>query len=147
MSGKTVNFNDKKVRKSNFYKNKKVFKIDNIYINNALVSKKEKYGTKNSFKYFIGYSYNEIIRPLCVRLRQMTGYAKKFNENIKMSFRVNDKQFLKKYNTIWEKIERLMNIDFESKPVYGDNDKYIKTKIKIYENSIVTNFHNKEIPK
>ena len=40
-----------------------------------------------------------------------------------------------------------MNIDFESKPVYGDNDKYIKTKIKIYENSIVTNFHNKEIPK
>ena len=35
----------------------------------------------------------------------MTGYAKKFNENITMSFRVNNKQFLKKYNTIWEKIE------------------------------------------
>ena len=64
-----------------------------------------------------------------------------------MSFRVNDKQFFKKYNTIWEKIEKLTNIDFESKPVYGDNDKYIKTKIKIYENSIATNFHNKKIPK
>ena len=38
MSGKTINFNDKKVRKSNFYKNKKVFKIDNIDINNVLVS-------------------------------------------------------------------------------------------------------------
>ena len=58
----------------------------------------------------------------------MTGYAKKFNENIIMSFRVNDKQFLKKYNTIWEKIEKLMNIDFESKPFYRDNDKYIKKK-------------------
>ena len=32
----------------------------------------------------------------------MTGYAKKFNENITMLFRVNDKEFFKKYNTIWE---------------------------------------------
>ena len=37
-----------------------------------------------------------------------------------------------------------MRIDFESKPVYGDDDKYIKTKIKIYTDSIVTNFHNKK---
>ena len=77
----------------------------------------------------------------------MTGYAKKFNENITMPFRVNDKQFFKNYNAIWEKIEKLMEIDFESKSVYGDNDKYIKTKLKIYQNSIVTNFHNKKIPK
>ena len=77
----------------------------------------------------------------------MTGYAKKFNENITMSFRVNDKQFLKNYNAIWEKIEKLMKIDFESKPVYGDDDKYIKTKIKKYANSIITNFHNKKMSK
>ena len=31
------------------------------------------------------------------------------------------------------KLEKLMRIDFESKPVYGDDDKYIKTKIKIYD--------------
>ena len=54
-----------------------------------------------------------------------TGYGKKFNENITVSFRVNDKQFLKNYNAIWEKIENLMKIDFESKPVYGDGDKYL----------------------
>ena len=41
----------------------------------------------------------------------------------------------------------MKRIDFESKPVYGDDDKYIKTKIKIYADSIVTNFHNKKIPK
>ena len=40
-----------------------------------------------------------------------------------------------------------MRIDFESKPVYGDDDKYIKTKIKLYANSVITNFHNKKVPK
>ena len=64
-----------------------------------------------------------------------------------MSFRVNNKQLLEKYNEIWEKVEMLMSIDFESKPVYGDDDKNIKTKIKIYAGSMVTNFHNKVIPK
>ena len=40
-----------------------------------------------------------------------------------------------------------MKINLESKPVYGDHDKYIKTKIKIYAGSIITNFHNKKMPK
>ena len=77
----------------------------------------------------------------------MTGYAKKFNENATMSFRANNKQLLKNYNKIWEKVEKLMRIDFESKPVYGDDDKYIKTKIKVYADSMITNFHNKKKPK
>ena len=84
---------------------------------------------------------------LCVRLPQMTGYAKKFDENATMSFRANNKQFLKIYNKIWEKVEKLLNIDFGSKPVYGDDDKYIKSKIKIYSGSVVTNFHNKILTK
>ena len=74
----------------------------------------------------------------------MTGYVRKFNENSTMSFRVKDKQLLKNYNKIWGKIEKFMKIDFESKPVYGDDDKYIKTKIKIYAKNIITNFHNKK---
>ena len=40
-----------------------------------------------------------------------------------------------------------MGTDFESKPVYGGDDQYIKTKIKIYAKNLVTNFHNKKIPK
>ena len=40
-----------------------------------------------------------------------------------------------------------MRIDFESKPVHGDDHKYIKTKIKIYAGSLITNFHNKKMPK
>ena len=77
----------------------------------------------------------------------MTGYARKFDENATMSFRANNKQLLKNYNKIWEKVEKLLRIDFESKPVYGDDDKYIKTKIKIYAGSMITNFHNKKMPK
>ena len=45
-----------------------------------------------------------------------------------MSFIVKIQQLLKKYAKIWETTEGLMKINFESKPVYGDNDKYIKTK-------------------
>ena len=51
----------------------------------------------------------------------MTGYSKKLNENWTMSFRVNKNQLLKNYNKIWERVEKLMKINFASKPVYGDD--------------------------
>ena len=147
MTGKNINFDDKKIKKSSFYKGKKINNIGDIDVINILVSKKEPYGNKNSLKYFIGYSDNDNIRPSCIRLPQMTGYARKFDENATMSFIVKDKRLLKKYTKIWETIEGLMKINFESKPVYGDHDKYIKTKIKIYAGSIITNFHNEKMPK
>ena len=50
----------------------------------------------------------------------MTGYGRKFNKNAAMSFRVNNKQLLKNYNKIQEKVEKLFKTDFEGKPVYGD---------------------------
>ena len=77
----------------------------------------------------------------------MTGYARKFDENATLSFIVKDKKLLQTYTKIWETIEGLMKIKFKSKPVYGDNVKCIKTKIKIYVGSIITNFHNKKMPK
>ena len=101
MSGKNISFDDKKIKKNTFYKNKTINTIENIHVNNILVSKKEPYGNKNSIKYFIGYNDNDIIRPLCIRLPQMTGYVKKFNDNATMSFTVKDKKFLKSYTKIW----------------------------------------------
>ena len=123
MSGKNTNFDDKKIKKSGFYKNKKAFQIDDVDVNKILASKKETYGTKSAFIYFIGYNDNDFIRPLCLRLPQMTGYAKKFNEDATMSFRANNKRFLKNYNKIWEKVEKLLRIDFESKSIYCDDDR------------------------
>ena len=124
MSGKNITFQDKKIRKRTFYKNKKRNKTEDIDANNILVSKK--YDNKNLLKYFIGYNGNDIIRPLCIRLPQMTGYARKFDKNATMSFIAKDKQLLKSYTKIWEQIEKLMKINFESNPVYGDDDKNIK---------------------
>ena len=147
MSGKSVNFVDKKIQKSEFYKNKKVTSIDGIDVNKILVSKEEPYGTKNSFKYFIGYSDNDVIRPLCIKLPQMMDYVRKFEGNTTISFKISDKQLLKKYNQIWKRVEKLLKIEFNSKPVYGDDDKYIKTKIKIYGASVNTNFQDKKMPK
>ena len=129
-----------------FTKKRKVTSID-VEVNKRLVFKNEPYGTKKALKYVIGYNNNGVIRPLYLRLPQITGYAKKFNENATMSFRVNNKQLLKNHSKIWEKIEKLMRMDFESKPVYGDDDKYIKSKIKIYTDNMITNFHNKKMPK
>ena len=96
----------KRIKKSIFYKNKRI----DVDVNNILVSKKEPYGNKNSLKYFIGYNDNDIIRPLCIRLPQMTGYARKFNENATMPFIVKDKKLLKKYSKIRETIEGLKKI-------------------------------------
>ena len=60
MSGKNIIFDDKNVKKSNFCKNKKVIKIDDIDVNEILVSKKELYGTNKSIKYFIGCKLSNI---------------------------------------------------------------------------------------
>ena len=147
MSGKNVNFGDKKIKTSDFYKNKKVIKIDDIDVNKILVSKEEPYGTKNSFKYFIGYNDNDVIRPLCIKLPQMIGYVRKFEGNTTMSFKINDSKLLKKYNQIWKKVEKLLKINLNSEPIYGDNDKYIKTKIKIYGGSVNTNFQGRKCHK
>ena len=145
MSAKNINFDDKKIKKTEFSRNKKVNSIDEVHVNKILVSKTESYGTKNSFKYFIGYNGNDVIRPLCVRLPQLTDYARKFDENPTMSFKVNNMQLLKKYNKVSEKVEKLMRIDFESKLVYVDDDKYMKTEIKIFAGSKITSFHNKKL--
>ena len=120
MSGKNIIFDDKKINKSNSYRNKKLFKIDNIDVDKILVSKKEPYGTKESFKYFIGYDDNDDIKPLCIKLSQIIGYVKYFDSKKAMSFRVIDKKLLKKYTKIWRKIRSLVNKEFDSEPVYGD---------------------------
>ena len=64
MSGKSINFEDKNINESNFYKNTKLFHIHDLDVNKILVSKRESYGTKNSLKYFIGYNDDDVIKPM-----------------------------------------------------------------------------------
>ena len=81
------------------------------------------------------------------KLPQMIGYVRNFDGNRTMSFKISDSKLLKKYNQIWKRVEKLLKIKFDSEPVYGDNDKYIRTKIKIYGGSVNTNFKGKGVPK
>ena len=74
----------------------------------------------------------------------MTGYVRKFEGTATMSFKISDKQLLKKYNQIWKRVEKLLKIEFDSEPVYGGNDKYINTKIRTYGSSVITNFQSKK---
>ena len=85
-----MNFDNKKIKKSDFCKNKKITSIDDVDVNQILVSKKESQGTKNLFKFVIGYNDDDDIRPLCVKLPQMTVFARKFDENATISFRANN---------------------------------------------------------
>ena len=129
MKRKNINFNDKKIEKTKFYKNNKIFNIDDIDVNKILISKKEPYGKNNSLIYFIGYNDNDVIRPLCLRLSKTTGYINEFNKNkntIIMSLRINEEQLFKKYKKTWKKVEKLMRIE---------ECKYVQEKIK-FENYI-----------
>ena len=94
---KEYNFRrENSINKSNFYENKKLLKIDDIDINKILVSKRGPYGTKKSFKSFIGYHDNDM-RPLYIKFPKMIGYVKCFDGDKKMSFKVVDQKLLKIY--------------------------------------------------
>ena len=81
-----------------------LFKIEDIDVNKILVSKRESYGTRNLYKYFIGYNDDDVIRPLSIMRPQIIGYIKHFDSNTTMSFKVNDHKLLKKYKGICEKL-------------------------------------------
>ena len=138
MGGNVIDFKDKKINKKDFYSNKKQFKIKDTDISKILISESESCGKNNAKEYIIGYS-DDVIRPIRKFLPQMIGYVNVFDNNKTMSFLADDKEFLKEYNKVWEKIRDLIAKKFDSEPVYGD--KYIKAKIKSYNNDIRTNFH------
>ena len=104
MSGKSIIFDDKMINKSNFYKSEKLFKINDIYANKILVSEKEPYGRKRSFRHFIGYNDNNDIRPLCIKLLQMINFSKDLDCYKTMSFKLGDKKLLKCIPKYGEKI-------------------------------------------
>ena len=97
--------------------------------------------------YSTGYEDDDPFGPLCIKLPQIIGYVKCFYSNKIMYFKVIDDKLFKKYTKIWARVSSLMNIELDSEPVYGDNDKYVNTKIKSYGDKINTNFQCKQIPK
>ena len=139
---------EKRSTKVIFIKTKNYINIYDTNVNKILIPKKEPYGKKSSFKYFLGYNDDDdVIRPLCRKLSQMIGYVKWFDTNKTIPCKVNENSLLKKYNKIPENVSSLVDIELDSEPVYGDNDKYIKTKTKSFGDKVNTNFQGKKISK
>ena len=74
----------------------------------------------------------------------MNGYCKYFNDSKCINLLAYDKELLKKYSKIWDQTANLLEKRFDSE--LGYDNKYIKTKIKIYNNKINTNFYGNKIP-
>ena len=77
----------------------------------------------------------------------MIGYVNSFKSKRTMSFKISDSKLLKKYNQLWKKVKNLLNIKFDNELVYGDIDKCIKAKMKMYDDNVNTNFQDKEMLK
>ena len=88
------------------------------------------YFCKNGFKYFIGYKDAKKIRLLNICL---------------FCFLTKDTELLEKCNETREKVKNNTKKEFESESAF--NDKYLKAKLKSYQEKISTNFHNNEISK
>ena len=138
----------KKIKKNIFYRSRKQFNASDIDVNKIVISKQVVYGTKISLKYFIGYiDEDDVIRPILLKLPQMIGYLKEFDDSMTMSLRVDDSKLFKKYCKIWKTIKGLLGIEIDSEPVYDDTDSYIITNVKVYDNRVNSNFQGKETPK
>ena len=62
-----------------------------------------------------------------------------------MSFLIKDDDVSDKYNEVWNKVKKILNIKFHSIPVYDEN--YIKLKVREFGGVIKTNFLVDETPK
>ena len=76
----------------------------------------------------------------------MSGYIKYFENGGKnISLKIQDEDVYLKYNEIWNRIKSILNVKFDSQPIY--DNKYIKTKVKTFNNKINKLFSGDEIPK
>ena len=138
MSEKALKLDKIRLNKKEFHKSKQPVNLDLVNVDQIVVSDKFKH-SDDGFKYFIGYKEGEIVKPLCIILPQMSGYIKYFENGVKnMSFMIKNDDVLDKYNEIWNKIKKTLNIKFHSMPVYYK--KCIKAKVREFNGGIKTNF-------
>ena len=145
MSEKTLKFNNIRLNKKEFHKSKEPIDLMSVNVDQIVVSDKFKHNNE-SFKYFIGYQEDEIVKPLCIILPQMSEYIKYFENGRKnMSFFVKVKEVWEKYEQICNVIKNKISTKFHSKPIY--ENKYLKTKVREYDDAVKTNFLANGIPK
>ena len=145
MSEQTLKFHGNVVNKKDLHASKQAIALNLVGSSKILVSGKFELNDDNC-KYFIGYLHDDVIKPLCIILPQMSGYIKYFdNGRNNMSFLIEDESVYLKYTKVWNKIKKLLNIKFHSQPIH--DDKYIQTKAKTFDETINALFSNNKVPK
>ena len=143
MSEQILKFDENVVNKRYFHASKEEIALNLVDSSKILVSDKFKL-SDDGCKYFIGYlHYDDVIKPLCIVVPQMSRYIKYFDNGRKyMSFLTDDESVCLKYTKIWNKIKKLLNIKFHSQPIH--DDKYRKTKVKTFDETFSDNRVQKE---
>ena len=103
MDKKITKFDDTEIEEHKFHQYKSPISINNIDINEIVVSNKFLFG-KQDFKYSIGCKDNKEIRPLCIFYPGMNIYKRYSDKTKCMYFMIKDENFFDKYITIWEKL-------------------------------------------
>ena len=97
---------DIEIEKYNFYQYKNLISLNKIDIKKIEVYKKFPFG-KQDFRHFTGYKK---IKPLCMFFPEKNAYRfRKLN----VFFLMKDKNFLEKYNEIWEKVRNIIKKKFK----------------------------------
>ena len=107
MTKQTLKFGDIVVNKKEFHASKQAIALNLVDTNQIVISDKFKHND-DGFKYFISYLHDDddVIRPLCIILPQMSGYIKYFGNGGKnMLFKIEDESVYLKYDEIWNKLK------------------------------------------
>ena len=134
MTEKIPKFNNISLNKTKI--SKEPIDLFSVNLGQIVMSDKFKHN-KKVFLHFIGYQKDEIVKPLCIILPQMSGYIKYFENG--------GKNVWEKYEQIWDVVKNKLGIKFHSKPIY--EQKYLKAKVREFDGVIKTNFLGNDTPK
>ena len=84
-SEKTLKFINIRGNKKEFHKSKKPIKLMSVNTEHIVTSDKFK-RSEEGFRYFVGYQEDEIVKPLCIILSQMSGHTDYFKNGGKNVF-------------------------------------------------------------
>ena len=122
-----------------FHKRKHLIDTDKVDIDRIVLSDQDSYAEKRAFKCFIWNKISKFIKSLCIKLPQMSRYAKYFESNNKyVNFLVHYEGFLKKYNAVWDKISNLLKKDLIVNQYMMKNT--LKLKNKLYNGKLIQTF-------
>ena len=144
MTAQEIKFADATMDKKEFYSSKHTLSLKDVQLDKIVTSNKWKIN-ETTFKYYVGYCKDGLIRPLCVIMPQMNGYIKYFSDGGKnMSFVSDDKEVYDKYGAIWTKIGKLLKLNFSVNAIR--DDKYVCCKLKIFGGVVWSTFTDDVLP-